>query len=229
LPGFGSPRPWAAWGCLLNLDYSEIHDALRAVVPPGAVFEVRLIGERKGQIDSGYFNNPAEAASAICAMQGWYKGMYFTPNPVLPDVMARSHNRITPWSQVTTQDPEIVRRRWLLIDVDPKRPTGIASSNAEHEAALNKLSIIRGTLGVLYGFPEPMVVDSGNGGHLLYPMDLKSCSMMQLASLIRLYSMPPAFGVYPAHGRVRGTIPLIGHTGVAVCSNGPMPLNVSLL
>jgi hypothetical protein len=162
------PRDWTA---PLQLDYSEIHDALRMVVPPGSTFELRLLGERKGQVDSGYFNTTHDAATAICSAQGWYKGMYFTPNPVLPDLLARSANHIKPWAQTTTLDPEIVRRRWLLLDIDPRRPANISSSDAEHTAALNKASTIKATLTALYGFPDPMVVDSGNGAHLLIPMN----------------------------------------------------------
>lgn len=154
---------------MLELDFNEIQRAIEAVAPTGT-FEIRMLGTRKGQIDAGYFDSPAEAASAICSQQGWYTGVYITPNPVNPDVMARSYNRITPWSKITTTDPEILRRRWLMVDVDAKRPTGISSSEAEHQAALKQARTIADTL-TLYGFPTPMLADSGNGAHLMYRID----------------------------------------------------------
>jgi len=155
----------------VDLDYHQIHDALQAMVPSGAVFELRMLGQRKGQIDSGYFDSAAQAANALVAAQGYYKGIYFTPNPVNPDALARSYNRITPWAQHTTQDPEIARRRWLMIDLDPKRPVGISSNDAEKAATLNAASTISAVLSSMYGFPQPMVTDSGNGYWLMYRID----------------------------------------------------------
>lgn len=130
-----------------------------------------MLGARKGQIDSGYFDDPAQAANALVGAQGYYKGIYFTPNPTLPDTLARSYNRITPWAQWTTDDKEISRRRWLLIDIDARRVRGISSSEPEHTAALNAARTISSMLGTLYGFPEPMINDSGNGAHLMYRID----------------------------------------------------------
>lgn len=154
----------------MHLAYDEIYNALRVLVPAGSVFEVRCLGARKGQADSGYFDDPALAATALVQSQQYYRGVYFTPNPVNPDLVARSYNRITPWAQYQTHDPEITRRRWLLVDVDPKRPAGISSSDAEHRIALNKARTIENYL-KLYGFAQPVIADSGNGAHLMYPMD----------------------------------------------------------
>lgn len=138
---------------------------------PGSVFELRLLGDRKGRIDSGYFDDPAQAANAIVASKEYYKGIYMTPNPVMPDLLARSANRITPYAQVQTHDPEISRRRWLLVDIDPRRPAGISSSDPEHNAAIAKGRTIAGMLSIMYGFCDPMINDSGNGCHLMYSMD----------------------------------------------------------
>lgn len=129
-----------------------------------------MLGMRKGQIDSGYFDDPAQAANALVGSEGYYKGIYFTPNPAVPDTLARSYNRITPWAQWTTDDKEITGRRWLLVDIDARRVRGISSSDPEHVKALNAASNISGALTMMYGFPEPMINDSGNGSHLMYPM-----------------------------------------------------------
>lgn len=156
---------------ILHLQYQQIFEALSAVVPKGAVFEIRALGNRKGQIDSGYFDDPAQAANAVASAQAAYKGIYYTPNPVTPDVMARSYNRIKPWAEWTTQDSEVLRRKWLLVDIDARRASGISSSEAEHARALNAAYAISSALTMMYDFPAPMISDSGNGAHMDYRID----------------------------------------------------------
>jgi hypothetical protein len=62
-------------------------------------------------------------------------------------------------------------RSWLLVDCDPKRPSGISSAEKEHGRAITTAcgvwDDLRGA-----GFGDPIVADSGNGGHLLYRLDL---------------------------------------------------------
>ena len=48
---------------------------------------------------------------------------------------------------------------------------GISSSDDEHTAALERAMAIRDELSKR-GWPEPIFADSGNGGHLLYQVDL---------------------------------------------------------
>ncbi len=177
-------------GVTVDLDYQQIHDSLAAIVPYGTVFELRLLGTRAKQIDSGYFDDPAQAAHALVSAPNYYKGIYFTPNPVIPDAMARAYNRIHPWAQTTTHDTEIARRKWLPIDIDPKRPTGISSTEAEHEEALKSAKAIASTLTMLYGFPDPMIMDSGNGAWLLYRMDEENTDEVrdEISKFLRILS-----------------------------------------
>ena len=93
----------------------------------------------------------------------------------------------------TTSDADILRRRWLPIDIDPLRPSGVSSTDEEHGLALAKADEVARWIAGL-GFPEPVRADSGNGAHLLYRIDLpndeaatalvKSC----LATLDALFS-----------------------------------------
>jgi hypothetical protein len=82
-------------------------------------------------------------------------------------LLARACNRVVSYAEPTTSDRDILRRRWLLIDVDPKRPSGISSSDAEHDRAITTASSIWDSLRG-EGWPDPVVADSGNGAHLLY-------------------------------------------------------------
>lgn len=70
-----------------------------------------------------------------------------------------------------TSDSHIIVYRWLLIDTDPDRPADISSSEEEHQAALTLTRHIQQVLRD-EGWPEPVLADSGNGGHLLYRLNL---------------------------------------------------------
>jgi hypothetical protein len=70
----------------------------------------------------------------------------------------------------TTQDTEILRYRWLPIDIDPVRQDcNDSSSDVEHEAALSLARCVRNQL-YTEGWGWSIFADSGNGAHLLYPL-----------------------------------------------------------
>ncbi len=97
--------------------------------------------------------------------------MYFTLNPVRPELLARANNRCKSYASDTTKDEEVLRRNWLLVDFDPKRPSGISATDEEKKAALSRARECRSWL-TGQGWPEPILADSGNGAHLLYRIDL---------------------------------------------------------
>ena len=152
-------------------DYAELERAFAAFTEPGQVFEVRLLHFNRKRTDAGYFDHPSHAATAIAALHDQYAGIYFTPNPVDPDLAARSYNRISSWVALTTMDPHILRRKWLLIDIDPDRPSGISSTQEQLEASLKVGNTIKAMLEFEYGWPLPYVNISGNGTHLMYHLD----------------------------------------------------------
>ena len=159
-------------------DANEITHALRLWFQAGDVFEVRVLDAvsadyRREHIESGYFDYEHISAvpEALKRLLS-FRGVYVTVNPVNPDLLARAVNRLRPAGRnPTTADTDIVRRRWLLIDCDPKRASGVSSSNSEHESALAKAREIRDGLSSL-GWPDPIMTDSGNGAQLMYRIDL---------------------------------------------------------
>ncbi|MBT8508706.1 hypothetical protein AZH53_09845 [Methanomicrobiaceae archaeon CYW5] len=156
------------------VDREEIARAARLLFPAGAVVELRALGP--GGVHSGYFDDPAvltDRAAAIATLND-VSGVYCTLNEVNPALLSRRANRVVMRvgrSDPTTADADIVRRRWLPVDLDPVRPAGVSSSEAEHEAALARAEEI-GTWLSGKGFPAPLIADSGNGAHLLYRIDL---------------------------------------------------------
>ncbi len=85
-------------------------------------------------------------------------GCYFTINPLRPDLVT---------SRASCKDGDVIERRWLPIDIDPCRPAGVSSSQAELEAAWRVLCRCRAELAEL---ASPVVGCSGNGWHLCYPI-----------------------------------------------------------
>jgi hypothetical protein len=161
---------------IFEVSVDEVSRSLHAILEPGEVTEVRALGvstadHRWTHVVSGYFDDLDKLAEAVRRIES-YQGIYFIPNPVDPAVIARAHNRVRKIEkQSLTSDREIIRRRWLLIDIDPVRASGISSSTEEHQIALDAAREMRIVLSE-EGWPSPIIADSGNGSHLLYRIDL---------------------------------------------------------
>lgn len=157
-------------------DPAEVARAYRLLVGDGNVTELRALeAQRQGDYRPGtlfgYFND-AEALAAAVGTIPTAKGIYIVPNAVNPALLARAANRIKQAGKGdSTPDGYIVRRRWLLIDADAERPSGISATDEEHAAALARIQDIVAYLRSL-GWPPCIVADSGNGGHALYRIDL---------------------------------------------------------
>src|SRR5262245_50556753 len=149
---------------------TAIADTVRIFLPPNQVTELRILNSARGVL-SGYFNEPDKLAAAAALWSGKSSGVYFIPNFVNPALLARATNRLVERPKQTTSDLDIVRRRWLLLDFDPTRPAGISSTTAEHRAALERAKECFAWLRDL-GFSALVLADSGNGDHILIPIDL---------------------------------------------------------
>jgi hypothetical protein len=149
----------------------EIRRAAGVLFEPGQVVEVRAFPE-SDRPRSGYFDDLDVLAEKVDALAAnpTITGIYWTVNPANPNLLARRHNGIGPAKETTT-DAGIVRRRWLLVDADPTRPSGISATDGEKAAAFARAEAIAGALET-DGWPAPVLADSGNGAHLLYRVDL---------------------------------------------------------
>ena len=162
----------------MKTDKESIVSALKLWFREGDVFEIRVLDATTSEwmrphMESGYFDyeHIPDAAEAISRLRS-YRGAYATVNPVNPDLLARACNRLRGITrEATTADTDIVVRRWLLIDCDPKRVSGVSSSDPEHEAALSMACKIRAGLSAS-GWPDPILIDSGNGAQMMYRIDL---------------------------------------------------------
>ena len=151
---------------------NEIHQAISLMCEPGQVYEVRAFPRGTA---SGYFDDFSKLAQAAASLSGRAPAVYITANPALPDLLARSANRVKGWAKTTTSDTQILHRCWLPIDFDPVRPADISSTEEEHQRAISRAKEVRSWLQQCR-WPDPMLADSGNGAHLLYRVQLPNDS-----------------------------------------------------
>ena len=156
----------------------EILRALGLLPKDGQVVELRLLGvqgpgQRPPATMSGYFDDFKLLADNASRHGAAAKGVYVTLNPVNPALLARASNRVRTAGKndSLTSDADITKRRWLPIDLDPVRPSGISSTDQEHSLAVERAFQVRQVLRQ-EGWPDPIVGDSGNGAHLLYRVEL---------------------------------------------------------
>ena len=151
-----------------------LRDAVARIAGPGQVVEVRALTDQFTH--SGYFSDHDALVRAVEPLDAdnSVHGIYVTLNEVNPALLSRRANRIKMRlgkKDSTTSDADILRRRWLPIDIDPLRPSGVSSTDEEHGLALAKADEVARWIAGL-GFPDPVRADSGNGAHLLYRIDL---------------------------------------------------------
>ena len=153
----------------------EIRKALATLFPGGGVVELRALADHS--VHSGYFDDLdalADKAANLDTLQE-VTGVYVTLNEIDPALLSRRANRVKMnlgRKDPTTSDADVLCRRWLPIDLDPVRPSGVSSTDEEHQAALVRAAEIAAYLGREQGWPAPVLADSGNGAHLLYRIDL---------------------------------------------------------
>jgi hypothetical protein len=153
--------------------FEQIRLAAELIMEPGSVHELRIPKAGREKTISGYFDDPSKLAQCAAELdaRGKYAGIYITLNPCRPALLARCCNRVQSYAEVTTSDHDVLKRSWLLIDCDPKRPSGISSTEKEHGRAIATACGVWDDL-CGAGFGDPVVADSGNGCHLLYRLDL---------------------------------------------------------
>ncbi len=157
---------------------TDCEQFLRLLHAPGDVLEIRALNcpTNKGSdftaTASGYFSDPKLAADAARKLDSrGAPGVYVTINPVSIDLLARASNRIIDRAKNTTTDVQVVKRNWLLLDLDPVRASGISSTDAEMEDAISLAHAVIESLAA-DGWPAPIFGMSGNGAYCLYRIDL---------------------------------------------------------
>jgi hypothetical protein len=152
---------------------SAIARALEALFESEDVIELRALSQRgRKQAHAGYFDGKHRSElirEAVRLNQGG-AAVYVTLNRIDPQLLSRYANRIEPGAPATTTDVNVTRRHWLLLDFDPVRPKDTSAIDLKLEAAKERAREAYRFL-QQESWPDPVVAESGNGVHLLYPID----------------------------------------------------------
>jgi len=144
-----------------GVDAQEVRRALALLADPQLAIQLQY-APFHGQSFRTFAGDDLDAAVAWVEANAGAQAVYYALNPV-PRGLGRS-----------LRTTDVVYRRWLLVDIDrAKTPATreLSATDAEHEAARTLMLDVLEYLDGL-GWPAPLIVDSGNGFHLLYRVDL---------------------------------------------------------
>lgn len=159
----------------LQTDLADVRRTAELFLKTAKVVEVRVLDAKIDEFApltrlSGFFDNVDALVTAVEKIR--WGAVYITRNPVNLELFQRAPNRLVEATQGgCASNGDIVDLKWLAIDIDPERPSGIAATDEERQAATAKLKQIKEHLANA-GWPEPVEADSGNGGYLFYSIDL---------------------------------------------------------
>lgn len=161
---------------MYEIDESQIRQWWQTFKGDGELVEIRLLGKNTY---SGYFTSVETLIARIKPLldigNAQYYGnlqAYFTLNEIKADLYSREQrDTFVKKPKSTTTDGDIVRRKLVLVDLDPSRSAGISASDYELEKAhLKAVSVYRYLIGE--GFKEPLITKSGNGWHVYVTCDM---------------------------------------------------------
>lgn len=174
----------------------EIRKTIHAMKDDGELFEIRCLESNGKRVSSGYFRDAELMLKQLCKLNSSDSSIYITLNNIKPECYSREQrDRFILNTKVQTSDNDICGYEWLFIDVDPKRPSGVSSTDEQLKRAKDRGNKVY-TFMRNMGFNEPLTAMSGNGIHLLYRVKLlnteenKALIKKCLAVLDMLFSDP---------------------------------------
>lgn len=152
------------------INEETLHQWWKIFVGDGNFTEVRILGKFSY---SGYFNSPDAIIAAIKPYLTLDdEQFYFVMNSIDPSCYGRQQcEKIVKSPKITTNDNDILRRLWVMVDFDPVRKSGTNSSNEEYQFAYDRARDVYYFLRQ-QGFPDCVICSSGNGLHLQIKVDL---------------------------------------------------------
>ena len=152
------------------INEETLHQWWKIFVGDGNFTEVRILGKFSY---SGYFNSPDAIIAAIKPYLTLDdEQFYFVMNSIDPSCYGRQQcEKMVKSPKITTNDNDILRRLWVMVDFDPVRKSGTNSSNEEYQFAYDRARDVYYFLRQ-QGFPDCVICSSGNGLHLQIKVDL---------------------------------------------------------
>ena len=149
----------------------DIRAGIELILPEGSICEMRIPNTGSMGTISGFYKDREALLKRAAKFDRKEKAIFVTLNPVKEELYRLRPDSIEARAKNTARDKDIVKRVWLPLDFDPIRPSGVSSTDEEHESAVQCAERTKEWL-TECGWPEPVFADSGNGTHLLYHIDL---------------------------------------------------------
>lgn len=161
----------------MALSKEEIYKWWHVFKNDNELVEIRSFGSKN---ISGYFKNIENLVVGVEWIEANYPNnqIYFTLNQIDESCYSREQcERMVVNPKCTTNDLNVTRQKWVLVDLDCKRAAGVSSSNEEFEAA-HHLAVKIYKFLMDSGFYEPVVAVSGNGYHIDIPCDIPTSAQL---------------------------------------------------
>ena len=152
----------------MKFDEAEVKRTIQ-LLHGDELFELRYVIGKK--IYSGYFKGADKLIEELERLPEQGGNVYITLQDVKGECYNREQHDKILFGKNTTIDKNIETYSHLLIDLDPRRSSGIGSTNAQLEAAHNVAVKVYEYLQSV-GFKPPIAAISGNGWHLIYRIAL---------------------------------------------------------
>lgn len=157
----------------------SVADAVRLLVGPESLTEVRvLLQSADDRICRNQYYLGAQAEDVARDVHPLDQlsnciGIYLIPNPIDPKLIDRNTKWRKPFITKipSSNQSNMLSRRWILVDCDSIRPGECSATEAERVAAFDLAENVIASLSV-FGFGNPIKADSGNGCHLIYPVEM---------------------------------------------------------
>ena len=160
-----------------SVDRDAVRAAAGLLFDARACHEFRALPSGKSRIVAPVDLSTGTVAEIAVALADGARGVYYTLNPVRPTLGDKA-----------AKNADILKRRWILVDVDPVKAEPDASATEPEKG--EAWSVAGEVLDALTaeGWPEPVIVDSGNGYHLLYRVDLPNdtASGLEVRDLLKI-------------------------------------------
>ncbi len=129
--------------------------------------EIRIIGKNNRPNKIGFYDQYPKAVRRIKQFDG-NAAIYFSPNRINANLKRRAYNSLE--SVSGTNDNDVERLCWMLVDIDPIRPSDTPSTDDELGHAEDCQHRINEEVLQPAG-AETIKAMSGNGTHTLIPID----------------------------------------------------------
>jgi hypothetical protein len=149
-----------AEGGSYKIDREEVKRAAVLLFAAGQRHELRALPSARCKVVVG--GDDKAIGDAVNALAD--EAVYYCLNPISPDADR-------------AKKQTVVERRWFGLDIDTIRPKDVSATEAEKAKSAEVAHAIVCRLDDL-GWPAPLMVDSGNGWHLLYRVELPNTDLV---------------------------------------------------